>query len=566
MFNQIKHSEFIKNKSLDLVLCLFIGLIGIFYTEQIRQFLDVSLYDESSYLKYGLDFFEERPLAEAAPLYAFWYKLLSFVESDAVDLYYLNYRLMTILPAISLFVFFRVARIHQFYALAATVWMLCMPGNFFIWPKVSHFALIIFLIGSAIAFRQKDLFRKISIFFITFLSIAYVRPEYFISATILFLLLLLIFLKNIKRGEFSHPRTRMFIISAVLFVLCLSNLGNPMASGERSMLAFGQHFSLNQARVLLQDQNPWTNWESTVKLYFGDAKQISSSLSANPSAFLWHVTENFKNLPKNVASTFLQTSPKSDVRKIEYFQVFVTAAGLALLLASYGFYLCRVKTVGYSIRFYLEKINIAEKIMLFIFLTPSAITVLVIYPRQHHIFLAGWIAISYLAVCIGKNQANYFLQKKEMLLLLVACILLTLKQIPPQIESNRFPTLTTIKFLRTLNVSTKVNILEAEGGFHIYLSSNFKRVAEYDKHQPWNVFLKKHDINMIVVTQNLLSDPRFKSDHEWLHFLKNPTKYGFSEIQIPHVPDRKIFYKNDLNITMFNSGLIKYPKSVYIVA
>jgi hypothetical protein len=549
MFNKSKASVFIRENFLDLMLCIFIALIGIFYTEQISLFIDIGLYDESSYLKYGLDFFEKIPPAEAAPLYAFWYKILSFINPDTVSLYYLNYRLMTIMPAIGLFVFFRVGGLHQFYALVASVWLLCMPGNFFIWPKVSHFALLVFFIGAAIAISQKDLLQKISIFFITFLLIAYIRPEYFISAVILFLLLLFVLLKNILAKKLPPSLASAFLVPSIFFVVCLFGLGNPMSSGDRSMLAFGQHFSLNQERVSQRSQNPWTNWENTVKTSFGDAQGVTSSFLANPSAFLWHATENLKNIPNNVAATFLQTLPRSERGNIKYSQVFIAAAGLALLFVSYGLYLRRLKNANNGRNFFRDGfIKSTEFLLLFIFLVPSAIAILIIYPRQHHIFLAGWIALSYVVVHFVSAKPKYLVERKEILFLLLALVLLTLRQIPAQSELDRQPNLMTIRYLQQLNANEKVNILEAEGGFHIYLGPNFKRVAEYEKSRSWNIFLKDREVNMIVVTESLMSDSRFQGDKEWLNFLKNPTAHGFSEIQVPYLPSRKILYKNDLHV------------------
>ena len=47
------------------------------------------------------------PSPGAAPLYAVWYFLLSKLQSDRVELYYLNYRVLTILVPIALYLLFR---------------------------------------------------------------------------------------------------------------------------------------------------------------------------------------------------------------------------------------------------------------------------------------------------------------------------------------------------------------------------------------------------------------------------------------------------------------------------
>ena len=83
---------------LDFAVLMIILLVGWVYTFEIESVLDIALYDETSYLYRGLLIPNGFPSAEAAPLYALWYYLLSLLQHDAIDLYFLNYKLMTVLP------------------------------------------------------------------------------------------------------------------------------------------------------------------------------------------------------------------------------------------------------------------------------------------------------------------------------------------------------------------------------------------------------------------------------------------------------------------------------------
>jgi hypothetical protein len=78
--------------------------------------------------------------------------------------------------------------------------------------------------------------------------------------------------------------------------------------------------------------------------------------------------------------------------------------------------------------------------------------------------------------------------------------------------------------------------LEAEGGFHIYLGHNFHRVRENSKkkNENFNSFLINNRINMIVLSDKLLTDNRFKDDPQWKYFLNNFSLYGFSKYNIPN--------------------------------
>jgi hypothetical protein len=102
------------------------------------------------------------------------------------------------------------------------------------------------------------------------------------------------------------------------------------------------------------------------------------------------------------------------------------------------------------------------------------------------------------------------------------------------------PNLNTIKFLRSLEIKTPVHILEAQGGYGIYVGRNYNRVAEYDKNANFCSFVHDTQIDMVVLSDGLRSDDRFFNDPEWLLFIEDPGKFGFIHLDIPHVPNRSL--------------------------
>jgi len=100
------HASWRRSLLLDGIIALLLFLIGWIYTFGIEQFLDIGLYDESYYLYRGVSIPTQGfPQAQSAPIYAAWYYLLSLFQHDRVALYYLNYKGMTIVPALA-FLFF----------------------------------------------------------------------------------------------------------------------------------------------------------------------------------------------------------------------------------------------------------------------------------------------------------------------------------------------------------------------------------------------------------------------------------------------------------------------------
>ena len=105
--------------------------------------------------------------------------------------------------------------------------------------------------------------------------------------------------------------------------------------------------------------------------------------------------------------------------------------------------------------------------------------------------------------------------------------------------------LNTIRFVQSLGIVSPVNMLEAEGGYNIYLGNNFHRIAESDKKEDFTQFLRSRSLNMIVLSDNLMRDSRFKDDHEWGNFLTDFPRLGYREIIIQNT-GRKLIIKSDL--------------------
>jgi hypothetical protein len=102
--------------------------------------------------------------------------------------------------------------------------------------------------------------------------------------------------------------------------------------------------------------------------------------------------------------------------------------------------------------------------------------------------------------------------------------------LPPSSQDN----VRTIQLMQSLNITQPVQVLEAEGGLNIYLDDNFRWVPQYDKKTGFNEFIKDKRVNMIVISDALLTDSRLIADAEWLRFYGEPKKYGFVALSVPN--------------------------------
>lgn len=92
------------------VLCFFIILFVSFnMINGVEKIIDLELFDEPFYMFWGINYFKgiinNSDVMLYAPIYALWYKGLSFFEPNNIRLFYLNYKLLIFLPYLFLLFF-----------------------------------------------------------------------------------------------------------------------------------------------------------------------------------------------------------------------------------------------------------------------------------------------------------------------------------------------------------------------------------------------------------------------------------------------------------------------------
>jgi hypothetical protein len=118
------------------------------------------------------------------------------------------------------------------------------------------------------------------------------------------------------------------------------------------------------------------------------------------------------------------------------------------------------------------------------------------------------------------------------------------------------PTLEAIQFIQALDITSEVHLLSQEFGYTTYLAENWGQPSctidgcgnwkavwsgqksaldpnDPSKSVPFDSFRRNQKINMILVTDDLLNDTRFRGDAEWEAFLKNPESVGFVKLVLP---------------------------------
>ncbi|MBF0554718.1 MAG: hypothetical protein HQK96_09230 [Nitrospirae bacterium] len=517
----------------DIAMVFAVVLAGIKLTYGLERFLDIGLYDESVYLYKGVMLASLGiPPPDSGPLYKAWYWLLSLFVKDNIKLYYLNYRIMSIAPAVLFYCLMRTYRTPMVVSLVVTFFYLISFGNLSVWPKPSHFAIAIalalFLIKRYIPSNSK------SALFLAggTLLMSYARPEFFMSY-VLFIGFYIAY-AILKRRALKWKEDLTALILLVVMSLSLFAIFGVPVSGEnnRSWNAFGQHFSLNLSKWQHTDKNPWTDWETIVREPFGHAHSVAGAVLINPSAFIKHAAYNVVGLVNTVFGVFLMhfniILPSRTGAKFV-----IEGYVLAALLIVAGFYFRKRLVSNFR-----ENYNSSRIIILFssFVVLPSLISLVIIYPRYHYALIVG-VFIAFVAAVVLSSNAPQQIQKNAAISYALLFVLLTPYSTPNPFfnyssNNGQLQTVETIRFIRALNISKPVNMLEAEGGVAYYLNSNYVWIADWSKNTGFYQFLKSNGINMIVLSEALYSDTRFSGDKQWQDFLSNPQTFGFVKVDV----------------------------------
>lgn len=525
----------------DLIILVLILIAGLKFTFGIENTLDISLYDESDYLYRGVTLLNTGlPSPAWAPLYSVWYFIISLLSPSKITLYYLNCKLMIILLPIIIYGVLRKNAVSIPVSFIISWLLLVSHANALTWPRVSHFALLLILatflfIGHKRSLLWSSLFASIGA-----LLVSYVRPEYFLAYVISTLLFVFLFSRDCQKLEKQYL---LGVTAYGLFsALILTALGLPL-TGNRSMFAFGQHFSLNWVYWNGSDLDPWSAWREIISRNFESAHSIPEALAQNPSAFLKHIAYNLLN--------FVRFTPKLlfpvNLSEIPAIVGVLLSVGLLisyLYNARYKWLLLPISNVRHNLQEY-------QIFLMFVvlFLLPTVVSIIVIYPREHYL-----LVFSVLIVILGvilltdhdskQGQMNF----KKLFLPCVVLVFITpqLNQSQNSVQKN----LRAIQFIQSLETDEPITLLESQGGYYVYLDSNFHRLDPNDKNTNFDQFRVDRNIRMIVVS-NELRQSALKNDPEWQEFLANYRQFGYLQIEIPQSRKQIIVKANLVHTDQF---------------
>ncbi len=447
-------------------------VVLLFLTATILAFFlpitDVRLYDETSYLRAGLDLFVTRPDIESGPLYAIWYWLGSLIVHNNLYLYFASW---CALVAGCLTLPYLIERSH------AAIIYACLAASlpfYVVWPYINLFGGAIVLASLAIieSKKEKSYVSLCAGLLLMCSIVALVRPEFRYASyfSLAFLAGAIVMERRIR----PH---RTILLAAVFAFLIVEFLFSS-APANRSGIAFAAYDNWIRFKQGLFLEAPKTPWTPTYQLFgLTESATLLDFLKANPAEFWSHILYNVVQI-KFVALLALGV---------------VTAVATCIRIVP-------PRRVSINISF-------DRLIPLVVVYAPAIAATAFIYPQIHYFVIPYLVSVFYIArsdvvaLAIRSTKMTAALAAFSGLSILATFVIAHGK-------ASDYRMVDVIKCVNELQSEYGINqgtVLEALGGLSPYLKGNMRWVPHYEIRgkETFNTFIARVSPVIIISDQEM---------------------------------------------------------------
>lgn len=484
---------------------------------------DLTLHDEASYLSLGASTFEgHRAAFVDGASYIDLYALLFQFSSNPVGIYFVMRVLVAVLVVLTTWFAARLLAKPGFALLAAL--MMSMSAIPYTWPGVAGPATAAIVLACAITWRSPSIITASIASSLVWLAAAS-RPEYSIAAVGVTALTVTLAIPKFRvafRARFVGLGLSVLSVALAIFtpLILFALHGFPLDTRNRQWDAFRQHFALHVAGP---NENPWYQFVSISRRFFGDAGGIVDAAGSNPEAFARHIALNMLELPRALLAIL---SPS------------VANLGLPLRLGGYALAIVLISLVAFiastggrkslnsfrfttSIRDHVLTVAIAG-----VLFASSAIAAIVIFPRNHYLLSWGVLAVVVSVASLSKIRLVWkpVAWVAWCVILLFGLFSLSLVRGGIARVSEPAPIAATIANMD--RDGREWRLLGVQWGLEAYSS----RITQISTTQPrvgetFNEFLARLDVNAVAIDELFLT-----SDWGQLpgakEFYANPAEFG----------------------------------------
>lgn len=570
---------------IDLLGLAAIVVIAVKLLLWVDRAIDITIADEARYLFQGVHLGDLGfPSPQWAPLYSTWYYLIDFLLpiQNNVDLYYLNFVLLTVAIPLMLYIYLRRVSVTPAIALPVSLFYLISVSSLSIRPYPTKFAVFSVLICLLAATWIPRRFHYL-LLMVTLLILSFIRPEYALAFVLSLAVGIVFSLYRLRQTGWSAWKSigGQYLLIGGLAIILVMILGNPLAGG-RNLTAFKQHVSLTYTLSSDPETNPWVNENVIAEQLFGDFDSIPQAVRNNPPAFLRHIWINMRTYPANMATVVLRPYLPSRILapSIEraVFYIFLVSS-LALLA------FCVVLNRGYRSQVpdqispappvsrlpalhdpaNASQIRLVATLLAFV-TVPVVVSSLLLHPRYHYLQVQG-LLLTILAVIFVSNtfklvRPDWQRTPRRAVSGMLVVAFLSLLLIPnlargwsffdePRVWA-RTDYKNTVLAIDDLGITTPVRFLTygvaADYSFDVYLTPGlFRKVPPRLRKGDLDQFLTKQEINMVIWPDKIVEDLAFRDDEQYAGFLADPESFGFQQFAVPGTKGQvRVFVKEEL--------------------
>ena len=523
------------NGRLTLFYLLIILLAGIKQVYGLQHYLDITFFDETEYLYKGVHLSKEQ-LNDWGPAYNVWYYILSFINKNPVELFYINYAALVVLIPILIFIFLISYGVSKSMAGMMSLSFMMMKLHTANFTYVSHFCLITMLAGFIAASRTRNNEIKAVYLLIASYICLYARQEFLV----IFLGILILWMIAIfrKRKITISVAYLIFIAAAGILYAIFGFITFKGQGIDRSYFAFIQHFYQNYAF--------WTKTKLTLDEFnqldlFSGATTMAQCLMNNPLLFLKHMTTNALNYLLNIilyVEDFLLPPP--------FFHYFGKLKHILFLLLISGITYYSIKKKRWTNVTAFFRTYSFTTLMILIFFGWSFFSIIMVFPNRHYIV----IQYIWYMLLLGLLLKDNFPQKTNavtwlLLAGVVAIMMPTSGNIGyfsyDQQDARLQPNLKTIQYLIRHNTQQSTVLFSSEKGFYAYLPTNYKEYfLEQEDVKPYITngkidilrFFNDKQIDVIYMNEKMQHLFEITLGEDGQTLLNEPEKMGFKKVII----------------------------------
>ncbi len=530
---QAKEKNYLRWNTFTLVGIFLIIICGINATYGLEQHMDVMFWDESLYLSRGMSMFKYIP-RDWGPSYSLWYKMLSFLFSDRVELYYFNFKLTTVLVSVSFFLLLMACGVQRILAFVFSIFFLSSFINMPLWPRVSHYCVIVLISGILFAKYQKSIVAKFVFYSFALLVCGFARPELFLPFFVCFILTYLFFFSGLK--ERTRFETILVVGLTGFFLTIYVFFKTPLNNGDssRGIGVFLQHFAMNYAQWNQSNTVFWLDYQDILKENFKDAYTIKEMIKANPELIKHHIVSNIYNYSIQTGKIIFSFFAPVFTKKIHWLCLMVS-------VILFGVYFSFTQTIRDKRKKVLSLIkdNFFTIFVVFLFAFPTFIVCIYAYPREHYLMLQVPFFLLVIGLVISSISVEIY--KSAQKIVVIAVVWFFVMPASEDFEYFRMfrneadmSNQKSIKYIKEhFNTKDTVHLFDLEGGMTNLLPLNFvNNNYEYlrDRHKILlSDFLLDNKYDIIYKTPILTMLNSVQKDTVLFDILKNPVKYGYLE-------------------------------------